>query len=303
MSDPSINAPDHSPASVIAPQPGPTAQPNAATEASSLESPTVSQSEAPSTLAATRFYTSHKTRLAMAGLVVALAVGYAISRSGSFTGTLNALDIALDKPDVYITSTKLSALPSDLVKTPGLRELLTQDFVDYYEEHPDRLALAGTLKRLAFQNNFQWQDRLISRLLDAQGQIALWRDGKGRLAYAAVVLEKTASSGLLANLARVGLPDSQLSRVAELSIHGKKVPVYALKISSQTTWAVVVGEDRIAVFTHSGLLLQPNGSTEAKVADMAAALVGAPVADSPWRKEFGLASARAADTPRHLLAA
>ncbi|MES2943659.1 MAG: DUF2138 family protein [Pseudomonadota bacterium] len=249
-----------------------------------------------------RFRTAYKSLAVVAAAVVASSIGYAIYLNGAFTGKLNALDIPLDKPDVYIASAKLSALPADIVQIPGLRELLTQDFVDYYEEHPDRLALAGTLKRLAFQNNFQWQDRLVARLLDAPAQVALWRDGKGRLAYAAAVLEKTASSGLMANLARVGLPDSQFSRVAELNIQGKKAPVYALKISSQSSWAVVVGEDRIAVFTHSGLLLQPSASIASKVANMAEALLGAPVADSPWHKDFGLAAASTADASRHMLA-
>ncbi len=247
------------------------------------------------------FWTRRKAAALAVGVLGAAAAGYAVYMSGPFTGTLSALDLPLDKPDVYMASAQLSSLPPDLVKAPGLRDLLTQDFVDYYEEHPDRLAVAGMLKRLAFENKLEWQDRLVARLLEAPAQVALWRDGKGRLAYGAVVIEKTAATGLMATLAKVGLPDAQLSRVAELSAGGKKAPVYVLKVSAQSTWAVVVGDDRIAVFTHSGLLLGGDASLNGKVRDVAENLM-AGAASSPWRKDFGL-PAPAAAAPRHLIAA
>jgi uncharacterized protein YfaA (DUF2138 family) len=249
---------------------------------------------------AARFWTRRKLAVVVAGVLGLSAAGYTIYVRSPFAGTLNVLDLPLDRPDVYIASTHLSALPADLVSAPGLRDILTRDFVDYYEEHPDRLAVAGTLKRLAFENKLEWQDRLIARLLDAPAQVALWRDGKGRLAYGAVVLEKTTATGVLATLARVGLPDAQLSRVSEIRSGGRTSTVYALKVSSQSTWAVVVGDDRIAIFTHSGLLLNGEGGVHHKVRDVAGELMAGP-ANSPWRKDFAL-PASGTKTPRHLIA-
>ena len=40
-----------------------------------------------------------------------------------------ALDINLARPDVFVDSTRLSALPRDMLKVPVLKDVLTEDFV------------------------------------------------------------------------------------------------------------------------------------------------------------------------------
>ena len=53
----------------------------------------------------------------------------------------------LKRPDALIESASLSRLPKAVLEVPLLRDVLTEDFVFYYESNADRLGLTGTLRR------------------------------------------------------------------------------------------------------------------------------------------------------------
>lgn len=227
-------------------------------------------------------------------LVVAAALSLALmavafhSRAG-FAGQAPQLSINLGRPDVLIRSGQLSAVPRDLVALPGLRDVLTQEFVNYYEEHPDRLTLDGTLRRLAFEHDLTWQDHLVAAVLDAPGELALWSDGKGRLAYAALLLEKNAAAQTLEQLAKVGLPDSQLSHAGTLRVNDADATVYALQLNARSTLLMVSSGKRLLVLTQPGMLLD----SELKLSEPSVAAARALLdrsTPSPWREDFQLAA-------------
>src|SRR5438552_987281 len=69
-----------------------------------------------------------------AALVTYRKVGWA-----QFGGSVKPITIDAAHPDAMIRTRSLSALPHDLLKIPLAHDLLTEDFVFYYEQHPDRL--------------------------------------------------------------------------------------------------------------------------------------------------------------------
>lgn len=191
----------------------------------------------------------------VAGIAAAAVIALSLPR-GQFDWRGQGLLADLRRPDVLVRSARLSALPKDLVQAPLLRGILTEDFVTYYESHPARLSIAGTAKRLAYDHPLSLSDRLVATVLDAPGEIALWRDGQGRLSHFALVLEHNLATRAALELAKVGLPDKQLSVAGELGSIFNRTPVYALRLDGRTTWLIASRDDRTVVLSHPGLLLE-----------------------------------------------
>jgi uncharacterized protein YfaA (DUF2138 family) len=241
---------------------------------------------------------SDKRTWLVACIIVLLAAGLHFAVRGQFKGGVPSLAINLAQPDAYVESQQISALPADLVNMPGLKTVLTQEFVNYYEEHPDRLTLEGTLRRLAFEHKLSWQEKLISGLLDAPGELALWRDGKGRLSYFALVVQKNLAAGVVEQLAKVVLTDKQLSRAGEIKVNGSAVVVYALTLQSDKTWLIASHGEQLLVLSHPGMLLQEGGQLASNSADVVQSLL-AKSKDHPWKQEFHLEKTAAPATARH----
>lgn len=233
------------------------------------------------------------------GIAVALGVGLLLVATwsrGTFSGSVPQLAINLSQPDALIQSRQLSALPRDLVAQPALGQVLTSDFVNYYEEHPERLSLEGSLRRLAFEHGLTWQDKLLSTVLDAPAELALWRDGKGRLAYAALSLEKNAAASALEQLGKVVLPDQQLSHAGTVQIDGKSATVFALRVSGSSTWLWVSSGTRLLVFTHPGMLLNADGKLASKSTEAIIELLKTSKATepTPWQLDMAKPTMQAA---------
>jgi len=243
----------------------------------------------------------HKRLIIAAGVVFALVTaGAAVYLGrGAFHRNGGGLNLDLSQPDAYLHSQQLASLPRDLVAMPGLRDVLTQDFVLYYDEHPDRLSLDGTLKRLAFEHKLTWKDQLVSSLLNVPADVGLWRDGKGRLAYAAVLLQKNLGAQIMEQVAKVSLPDSQLTLAGDLSLDGSTVNVYALKLHAQTTWLFASYGDRLLVLTNPGMLLDNDSKINGSARGVVRSLLGG--GSTVWRKDFQLPAQDVAAT-RHSMA-
>ncbi len=241
---------------------------------------------------------SDKRTWLVACIIVLLAAGLHFAVRGQFKGGVPSLAINMAQPDAYVQSQQISALPADLVNMPGLKAVLTQEFVNYYEEHPDRLSLEGSLRRLAFEHKLSWQEKLISGLLDAPGELALWRDGKGRLSYFALVVQKNLAAGVVEQLAKVVLTDKQLSRAGEIKVNGSAVVVYALTLRNDTTWLIASHGEQLLVLSHPGMLLQEGGQLASGSVNVVQTLL-AKSTDHPWKQEFHLTKTTAPATARH----
>lgn len=196
-----------------------------------------------------------RNRLLAGVAVIAAVVGLATLTRAQFHDTVNALNVDLRHPDILVRSARLSDLPKDLVNAPLLKGVLTNEVVHYYEDHPTRLSLLGTLKRLAFDHELSWSDRLIASAIDAPAELAFWRDAKGRPEHFVLALKRNVAATVMAQLGKVALPDKQLTVAGEVAGH----KVYALVINQRNTWLVVSSGERLIILSHPGLLLEESG--------------------------------------------
>jgi len=196
--------------------------------------------------------------LIAAALVVAALVAYRVfgwndRAPSSFLG----LDLA--DPDAVILSPSLSSLPRDLLTIPIARDVLTEDFVYYYEQDADWLGLKGSLRRIAYEHQLNWGDELLRTVLDQPAELALWRDADGTLKHYAIVVARTSFTRLLEETAKVALKDAQLQRAGELEVDGDKVPLYALDHGYQRTLLFAAHGARLLILSHPGMLLDKVG--------------------------------------------
>jgi len=226
------------------------------------------------------------------GLTVAavLVVGGALQLArGMWQGSVNRLQIDLRQPDLLIRSARLSRLPQALAEAPLLRGVLSEDVVHYYEDHPAGLSLAGTLKRLAYDHHLTLADHLLATVLDAPGELALWRDGHGMPSHFVLMLEHNLAAEAALALAKVSLPDKQLSVAGEVGGIGRKTTVYALQVDNRNTWLLASRGGRTVLLSHPGLLLDAPGALSKDAADVVAqALATKAGGVSPFADAFAL---------------
>lgn len=232
-----------------------------------------------------------------AAILVVLAAAFAGYRYlGWQKAPLGAPRLLIDlaAPDAVIVSSKLAQLPRDLLRVPVLRDVLTEDIAFYYEQHEDRLSLAGSLKRMAYEHKLDWGDRLLAMALDAPAELAFWRDGNGALRHFALVMRRGAMARVLQEAAAVALKDRQLTRLQDSGGHGLDFPVYALKLHPRRTLIIGVRGERIAVLSDAGMLLDREGRFVPSSRDALSSWLGA---EGALSKRFKL---EGKDSPRSI---
>jgi uncharacterized protein YfaA (DUF2138 family) len=209
-----------------------------------------------------------------------------------FDGPINALGVDFAKPAAYIGSASLSALPRDLARSPVLRDLLSEDFVFYYEDQEDRLNLRGTLKRLAFEHDPAFSDTLLDVALDEPADLAFWTDAKNAPRHWALAMTRGTLAKALQALATVATKDKQLTLIGELRLDKLSVasqPVYALTLSSRRTLAITTRGNRVVVLSDPGLLFDAQRHPDPEAVRVLAELLSGDSAEqSPWRRHFNV---------------
>jgi uncharacterized protein YfaA (DUF2138 family) len=193
---------------------------------------------------------------------------------------LVAIDVA--HPDVMIRTRSLSALPRDLLRVPLAHDLLTEDFVFYYEEHPDRLGLVGTLRRIAYEHDLRWTDEAVKWVLDQPADVLLWRGPTGALDYWLISVSRRELAKLLQEAATIAMKDRQLTLAGHVTVDGQETDVYALEYAPRHTLLAAAYGDHVVVLSHPGLLLDegiPRPDREALVARL---LTGTAPADADF---------------------
>jgi uncharacterized protein YfaA (DUF2138 family) len=201
--------------------------------------------------------------------------------------------VDLAAPDAVIASARLSQLPRDLLRVPVLRDVLTEDIVFYYEQHEDRLGLAGSLKRIAFEHRLEWGDRILRAALDEPAELAFWRDGNGALRHYALVMRRGAMARVLQEAAAVALKDKQLTLLQDAAGHGLDFAVYALKLGPRRTLIIAARGERIAVLSDAGMLLDREGRFVPASREALASWLGA---DGALSKHFRLEERKSVHT-------
>ncbi len=194
----------------------------------------------------------------IAALVVAtIASAIAYQRSAkwkpySYPGTRLMAD--LGKPDALIRSSSLSSLPKDLLKVPMARDVFTEDLVFYYENNEDRLSFKGAVKRIAYEHQLAWTDRILASALDEPAEVAMWRDGRGALRHFAIVMRRNLLTKLMQQAGTVAMSDAQLKRAGKLTLAKGEADIFALELNPRRTLLIVSYGDRVAVLSDPGLL-------------------------------------------------
>jgi uncharacterized protein YfaA (DUF2138 family) len=234
-----------------------------------------------------------KSKLAIGAAVVLTAGAFVAATHGwaNFGGAINARHVDLAAPDAYISTPALSRLPRDLVKAPLARDILTQDFAFYYEHNEERLALSGTLKRLAFEHDTTLADKLLQLVLDEPAEVALWKDDKGAPRYWLIAMTRGSLAKLAQNAAPLLAGDRQLTEIGDLAGARGATKVMALTLSSRRTYAIVARGDRVVILSDPGLLFDDNRQIDSESAKTVAALLSAKATDQGlYRKHFGLSA-------------
>lgn len=228
--------------------------------------------------------------LAAAALCAGAVVAYGVYGWNARVST-NHLGLDLSDPDALILSHSLSSLPRDLLTIPIARDVLTEDFVYYYEQGADWLGLKGSLRRIAYEHELGWGDELLRTVLDQPAEVALWRDADGTLKHYAIVLSRTALTRVFEEAGKVALKDAQMRRAGELEVDGDSVPLYALDHGPGRTLLFAGHGNRMLILSHPGMLLgAPDKEGDGAVDARAHAVVRSLLAASG--KEHGALRAR-----------
>ena len=151
------------------------------------------------------------------GIACLLLLGLSLAISSPaprLVGPLRPLGLDLAEPDGLIDTESLGALPRDVLAVPLFRDVLTEDLVTYYEQHPGRLTLGGILRRLAWEHDADLGDWAIRTVLDEPAQVALWRGGDGRIRHWLIVIRRNTVTRLMDTAARLALKDRYLAEVS-----------------------------------------------------------------------------------------
>ncbi|WP_293936990.1 DUF2138 domain-containing protein [Iodobacter sp.] len=153
-----------------------------------------------------------------------------------------ALPAGLAAPDLVVATPNLASLPAALLKVPFFKQVFTEDAVDYYEHHPDKLGLEGALRRIAFEHELNLQDHFIHALLSEPAEMAMWKSDDGRPGHWVLRIKKNNFASLLSWVAKAALSDTQLSVDGSIN----KTPLYKLQFG---------GDDALWFFSQNNKLV------------------------------------------------
>ncbi|AYB50407.1 DUF2138 domain-containing protein [Ralstonia solanacearum] len=229
--------------------------------------------------------------LVAGAVVIAQLVWHPFGRTHALRARAVRLDLTL--PDALIDSQSLSQLPRDVLRVPLLRDVLTEDFVAYYEGNDDRLSVAGALRRLAYEQKLDLAETVLKHVFDEPARVMLWRGPDDKLRYWVLSMQRNGLAKALEAVGTVAAGDAQLSKVAD-ALGDSGAPVYALKLGSARSILIASKGDRLVALSEPGILLDKDGKPMAAQAKALGALLSD---DAGQRNEQGKAFALPAAEP------
>lgn len=198
----------------------------------------------------------------------------------------------LAQPDALIEASNLSQLPAQIIKAPFLAEILSEDFVFYYEHHAEKLALIGTLRRLAFERNLSLPEQLIAQILNNPAQVALWKTADGRLTLSLARIELGLAAPIgkvltsfISAAGQIAKDDPQLKSAGSMSLDKDKIEFFSLRYLPGHTLLFAFAQGSLMVASHPDLLSDGAGGFRSD----AQTLIGQLVKNqSPFKHHFNL---------------
>ncbi|MCA3135383.1 MAG: DUF2138 family protein [Rhodocyclaceae bacterium] len=232
---------------------------------------------------------------AMRWIAVATALGAVVALAGAwhtgwaqYAGVTVPTSANLGRPDALLLTRSVATLPRDALKLPLARELLTEDFLFYYQSHPDVLGIEGAMRRISFERSLGWSDELVRWLLDRPAQIALWRDDKGALRHWALATERKDLGRLFEALAVVAAADGQVFSAGTIAAGDGAIALHTLALRTNRTLLLASQGDRVVVFSDPGLVLDAQRVPRGESADVLRRLLAdaATPSSTPWQQSF-----------------
>jgi uncharacterized protein YfaA (DUF2138 family) len=203
-------------------------------------------------------------------VLVALGVWKALSPGAFRSGPIDPFNPDIEKPDALIRTYSLSRLPPDLLKLPLARDVLSEDFVTYYEQNEGRQALSGTVRRIAYEHKLDLPDKLLEMALDEPAELALWRGTDGRLQHFAIVMTRNTLARALQTMLPVvsKASDTQLTTAGKLD--GTNVDILVLEYGYKHYLLLLAKGDRVVALSDPGMLLvgQENADDKPEAAEI-----------------------------------
>ncbi len=174
-------------------------------------------------------------------------------------------------PDVVINTKSLSKLPRDIVKIPVLKDLLTEDFVTYYQHGgADWLSIRGALVRLAYENSSDLPTQLLAWVFSSPAEVALWKSPNGKLNRFLLVMDQTGVKALMELFAKVATADKQLSKESSATTRAE---VYSIQYGENRELYFAAEGGRLFIFSDLGMKLPDNAEARG-IADRAKSFFG-----------------------------
>lgn len=182
------------------------------------------------------------------------------------TPTLTPPGYALLQPDALVLSQSLSQLPRDILTIPLLKDILTEDFVFYYEQNERRLSLQGTIRRIAYEHQLSFGDEILAYVFNTRASIAFWKTHDGRLGRYMLFIERGPLLKILEAVAKIVLDDKQLTVTGELRLAADvALPVYDLHYARNQHVYFVDHAGQLIVFSDAAMLLPEEAQKQAAV--------------------------------------
>ena len=214
---------------------------------------------------------------ACAGVTVLLSSGVrAADREGGDPHSISEKPISprlqLAKPDAVIQTTGLSSLPKDILAIPQLKDLLSEDFLYYYETNEDRLGIDGALRRITYEHQLSLTDEILAKIFNTPAEVALWEGYDGRLSRFAMAVGTRGLAKPLELLFSAASNDKQFTKAGRLELKETVVPrpgaasvtvelstdVYRLAYGNNQKIFIAVVKDRLLVFSEESMAM-PEG--------------------------------------------
>lgn len=175
----------------------------------------------------------------------------------------NQPEIKLEQPDVWVHSQNFALLPHDLLKVPLLKSILTEDFVYFYEQDEDWLSLQGAMRRISFDHDLNWSDKLLKNIADAPVDLYMWHDDSHAPSYWALSMERDQLTVIAQELATLKLAaDKQLHQIARIDIGGDDVPVLRVTLSPRRQMVFAAHNKRIALLSDVAMAGHEEGALD-----------------------------------------
>jgi uncharacterized protein YfaA (DUF2138 family) len=188
------------------------------------------------------------------------------SKRASTSNKPKPLTINLQKPDALIVTQSLAQFPRDVVTIPLLKDLLTEDFLYYYEENEGGMSLRGTLRRIAYEHQLSIGDDVIDYIFSTPARLAFWKGRDGKLDHYMLVIDRGPLVQALELVSKAVLSDKQLSQKGKIQLPaGGELPIYELKFAHKRSLFFTSIGGCLAVFSDAEMLLTDNGAKKDSV--------------------------------------